>query len=104
MSAVPVLNATGLGNVEILIRQATVDPPSLGTGAVGLVASASVEGVEIGDAILAIPPYDTVNVVYQATAVSNDVLDVNFLNSGTGTTDLASGTWTFLIFKTGKLV
>lgn len=102
MSANPVISAVGRGQVEILVRFATIDPPSMATTVDGIVADVSVEGVEVGDAILAIPPYDTVNIIYQATAVSNNTLDVNFYNAGTGTTDLASASWTFLIFKVGK--
>ena len=96
------VDATGLGNFEIIVRTATIDPPSMATTVDGLVADVAVSDVAVGDAILAIPPYDTVNIIYQATAVSNGVLDVNFYNAGTGTTNLASATWTFLIIKLGS--
>ena len=94
------IDEKGRSDLSFIVRQATVNPPSMATTVDGLVADVAVEGVAVGDAVLAIPPYDMANVMYQATAVSNGVLDVNFYNAGTGTTDLASATWTFLIFKT----
>ena len=101
MSANPIVSGIGLSDVEIVVRTATIDPPSMATTVDGLVADVNVPDVAIGDAILAVPPYDTVNIIYQATAVSNNTLDVNFYNAGTGTTNLASGVWTFIIIKTG---
>ena len=95
-----VITDGGLSDLSFIVRQATIDPPSMATTVDGVVAGVAVEGVAVGDAVLAIPPYDMANVMYQATPVSNGVLDVNFYNAGTGTTDLASATWTFLIFKT----
>ncbi len=96
------VDASGLGNFEILVRTATIDPPSMATTVDGLVADVALEGVALGDHVMACPPYDVVNIIYQATPVSNGVIDVNFYNAGTGTTNLASGTWTFIIFKLGQ--
>ena len=97
------VDATGLGNFEIIVRTATIDPPSMATTVDGIVASFALPDVALGDAVLAIPPYDTVNIIYQCTPVSNGVADMNFYNAGTGTTDLASATWTFLIIKLGSV-
>ena len=94
---------TGLSSLDFIVRQATIDPPSMATTVDGLVASFSLPDVALGDAVLAIPPYDTVNIIYQCTPVSDGVADMNFYNAGTGTTNLDSGTWTFLIFKTGAI-
>ena len=96
------VDATGIGNFEIIVRTATIDPPSMATTVDGIVASFALPDVAIGDKVLAIPPYDTVNIIYQCTPVSNGVADMNFYNAGTGTTDLASATWTFLIIKLGS--
>ena len=101
MSANPIVSGIGLSDVEIIVRQATIDPPSMATTVDGIVASFSLSDVALGDAVLAIPPYDTVNIIYQCTPVSNGVADMNFYNAGTGTTDLASAVWTFIIIKTG---
>ena len=94
------VNEGGLSDLSFFVRQAIVDPPSMATTVDGLVADVAVEGVALGDAVLAIPPYDMVNIIYQAAVVSNGLVDVNFYNAGTGTTNLASGTWTFLVFHT----
>ena len=94
------VNETGLSDLSFIVRQATIDPPSMATTVDGITASFTLSDVEIGDAVLAIPPYDTVNIMYTCTPVSSGVADLNYYNAGTGTTDLASGTWTFIILKT----
>jgi len=99
----PLVSETGLSHIDFFVRQATVDPPSMATTVDGIVADIALEGVAIGDAILAIPPYDVVNIMYTCTAVSNGTADLNFYNAGTGTTNLDPGTWTFLVFKTAAI-
>ena len=97
------INEAGRSDLSFIVRQATIDPPSMATTVDGVVASFALADVGIGDAVLAIPPYDTVNIMYTCTPVSANTADLNFYNAGTGTTDLASGTWTFIIFKTGDV-
>ena len=98
-----IVSSVGLDNLSFIVRQATIDPPSMATTVDGVTASFSLPDVAIGDAVLAIPPYDTVNIMYTCTPVSNGVADLNYYNAGTGTTNLASGVWTFLILKTGAI-
>lgn len=102
MSANPLVDAAGLGDVEIIIRQAIVDPPSIATTADATV-SAAVSDVAIGDMILPVMPYDGQSMIVNAVASAANTVDVNFYNASAGTVDLASGTWTFIILKPGQI-
>ena len=96
------VDATGLGNVEILVRQATVDPGSMATTADDT-QSAAIADAEIGDYIIPIAPYDMQSIIVTAAVSSANTVDVNFYNASAGTVNLASGTWTFLIIKLGSV-
>ena len=102
MSANPIIDATGRGTVDIIVRQATVNPPSLATTVDGTV-SAVVTDAEIGDMILPIAPYDGQSVMVTANVSASNTVDVNFYNASAGTVDLDPGTWTFLVLKTGAI-
>jgi hypothetical protein len=102
MSANPLVDAAGLGDVEIIIRQAIVDPPSMAT-TVDATVSATVTDVEIGDFVMPIAPYDLQSMIVNAGPSASNTVDVNFYNASAGTVDLASGTWTFIILKPGQI-
>jgi len=99
MSA-PILSGIGLSDVQIIVRQATVDPASMATTADDT-QSAAVADVEIGDLVLPIAPYDMQSIIVNAGVSSANTVDVNFYNASAGTVNLGSGTWTFIIIKTG---
>src|SRR6056300_100499 len=102
MSANPIIDATGRGTVDLIVRQATVDPPSMATTVDGTV-SAVVTDAEIGDYIIPIAPYDIQSIIVTAGVSSSNTVDVNFYNASAGTVNLASGTWSFSIVKTGAI-
>lgn len=102
MSMNPIIDATGRGTVDMIVRQATVDPPSMATTVDGT-ASAVVTDAEIGDYIIPIAPYDLQSIIVTAAVSASNTVDVNFYNASAGTVDLASGTWTFIVIKTGAI-
>ena len=102
MSANPLVDAAGLGDVEIIIRQAIVDPPSMAT-TVDATVSVAVTDVQIGDKVLPIMPYDGQSMMINAEPSAANRVDVNLYNASAGTVDLAPGTWTFIILKPGQI-
>ena len=95
-------NVTSVGvndNMQMFVVEAVIDPPSMATTVDGLVAGVTLDGVSLGDAIIALPPYDMVNIIYQASPIGEGQADVNFYNAGTGTTNLAAAVWRFLVIK-----
>lgn len=77
--------------------EATLDPPSLATGADGS-ATATVNGAAVGDGVLAFAPYDMQEIMKDAAVSAANTVEVSFYNTGAGTVNLASGTWRFLVF------
>lgn len=102
MSANPVIDATGRSTLDFVVRQATVDPGSMATTADDT-QSAVVTDAEIGDYIIPIAPYDLQSIIVTAAVSSANTVDVNFYNASAGTVNLASGTWTFIVLKTGSI-
>lgn len=81
----------------ISMIEATLDPPSLGTGADGS-ATATVNGAAVGDGVIAFAPYDMQEIMQNAAVSAANTIEVGFYNTGSGTVNLASGTWRFLVF------
>ena len=100
MSANPIISGIGRSDVEIVVREATVDPGSMATTADDT-QSAVVTDAEIGDYVIPIAPYDLQSIIVTAAVSSANTVDVNFYNASAGTVNLASGVWTFIIIKTG---
>lgn len=71
----------------------TFDPPSLAAGAVAVSSGITVAGVAVGDHIELYPPYDTQGISPQANVSAANTIVITLHNRGTGTVDLASGSW-----------
>jgi len=73
------------------VVDATADPPSLASGA-RVSATVTVPGAKLGD--FAVASFVTLdpNVAISAAVTAADTVTVWFVNNGTGTVDLASGT------------
>jgi len=100
MSANPIISGIGRSDIEMVVREATVDPGSMATTADDT-QSAVVTDAEIGDYVIPIAPYDLQSIIVTAAVSSANTVDVNFYNASAGTVNLASGVWTFIIIKTG---
>lgn len=80
----------------ISIKEITVNPPSLATGADGS-TTATFTGGAVGDGVILIPSLDMQEISYSGYFSAADTIEIVFYNSGAGTVDLASGTWIAIV-------
>ena len=83
---------------QIWFTSATVDPPSLTSVAEGS-ATCSLQDVSVGDGVIAFPPYDMQEINFSASPSAANTVEITFINTGSTTVNLASGTWKFMIVK-----
>ena len=102
MSANPVLNSLGLGDIELVIRTATVNPASLNDAA-GVTTVVPISDAAIGDGVIICPGTDLLDVTTTAYVASAGSVEVRFQNESTGTRDILSSTWTFILVKPGQI-
>lgn len=81
---------------KLLYTTATINPASAADG-VGVTASVTVTGAELGDFVLASAPYDLVDVTVSAYVQAANTVEIRIQNESTSTVDLASGTWRILV-------
>jgi len=95
------LNNSVVDNVsveQIVFTSATVDPPSLTSVSEGS-ATCTILDVAVGDGVIAFPPYDMQQIAFAAYPSAANTVELTFINTGSTTVNLASGTWKFMIVK-----
>ena len=80
----------------ISAKEVTINPPSLATTADGSTTGAF-PGAVVGDGVILIPSLDMQEISYSGYVSAADTIEVVFYNSGSGTVDLASGTWVAIV-------
>ncbi len=81
--------------------EAIIDPPSLTSVAEGS-ATGTISGLAVGDGVIGFPPYDMQQISYSCYPSAANTVEIVFINAGSTTVNLASGTWRFLVFPAGK--
>lgn len=82
----------------VIYETATVNPASLADGA-GSTIAVTVAGAAVGDHVIAIPGADMIDVVYSASVVAANSVEVRVQNESASTRDVASSTWKFIVLK-----
>jgi len=103
MSANPLLSSVGLGDVELVIRTATVDQGASLNDGVGVTVAVPVSDAAIGDGVIICPGADLLDVTVTAYVASAGSVEVRFQNESTGARDIPSATWTFILVKPGQI-
>ena len=103
MSANPLLSAIGRGDVELVIRTATVDQgASLADGA-GTTVAVTVSDAAIGDGVIHCPGADLLDCSVTSYVASANTVEVRIQNESGGARDIPSSTWTFILVKPGQI-
>lgn len=76
----------------------TFNPVSLATGAFAE-SDVALTGVALGDSVTLYPPYDTQGIIYQASVQAADNITIALTSCNSGTVDLASGTWGYVVTR-----
>lgn len=93
------VNAIGLmNNVQQFVVEAVVDPDSMAT-TVDYTTEISLDSVGIGDQIEAVAPYDLQGIMVHCAPSGEGTADLSMYNASTGTVNLASGTWKFIVTR-----
>jgi hypothetical protein len=93
-----VIGSVAKAPAVVLSGTFTFNPVSLTTGAF---AESDVEltGVALGDSVTLYPPYDTQGIIYQASVQAADNITISLTSCNSGTVDLASGTWGYVVTR-----
>jgi hypothetical protein len=97
------VDATGLGNVEILPRTATVDQGASLNDAAGVTVAVPVQDAAIGDGVILCPGADLLDVVVTGYVASAGSVEIRFQNESGGARDIPAATWTILLVKVGQI-
>jgi len=81
---------------KVILHQATINPGSLADGA-GETVSVTVPGAALGDTVLCGPGTDVLDVLFSASVVAANTVEIRFQNESTGTRDIASSTWNLTV-------
>jgi hypothetical protein len=88
-----------LGMVGVTQGTTTLDPPSL-AGTISATATPfTASGAALGDRVELYPPYDLQGITAQGYVSAPGTVTVVFSKSTAGTTDLASGTWGYEVWR-----
>lgn len=80
----------------VIYETSTVNPGSLVDGA-GQTISVTVTGAALGDHVTAVPGADMTDVVWSASVISANTVEVRVQNESLSTRDIASSTWKFIV-------
>jgi hypothetical protein len=81
---------------KVIPHRATVNPGSLADGA-GETVSITVPGAALGDTVLCGPGADLLDVVFSASVVAANTVEIRFQNEAGATRDIASSTWNITV-------
>lgn len=92
------VNILTLGGIVkgLIYETSTVNPASLSDGA-GATISVTVTGAALGDHVIAVPGADMTDVVWSASVISANTVEIRVQNESLSTRDIASSTWKFII-------
>ena len=95
------VNSVGIQeNVQQFVVYAVVDPDSMAT-TVDYTVALSLDSVGIGDHIEPVAPYDMQGIMATCAPSGEGTADLSMYNASTGTVDLASGLWKFIVTRAG---
>lgn len=80
----------------VIYETATVNPSNLADGA-GETISVTVTGAALGDHVIAVPGADMTDVVWSASVISANTVEIRVQNESLSARDIASSTWKFIV-------
>jgi hypothetical protein len=93
------VNSLGLSdNQQQFVVYAVVDPDEMAT-TVDFTVELNLDSVGIGDYIQPVAPYDMEGIMANCAPSGEGTADLSLYNASTGTVNLASGTWKFLVTR-----